>query len=255
MRRLVFFILLGMLLWPTAAMAYIPSPQYGAFELKFGPYRPAVDDNTSLNGTPYKDTFGDDVMFLTMLELDWQFVHPPGFSIGIGGAVGFMQEYAKSKLLDDSGDPSDTESADYSVLNVIPFSLLAVVRVDVLADELRVPVVPFFKIGFNWYLWWILSGGDTATVEWVEEDGEIHREKAVGGTPGWQVNTGLMFRLDEFDRMSARTFDNEAGVNNSYLFVEFMWAFVNRFGDDDYMNLSTDTFAGATLMAGLALEF
>jgi hypothetical protein len=61
--------------------------------------------------------------------------------------------------------------------------------------------------------------------------------------------------LDSFDRMSARTFDNEVGVNHSYIFIEFLWAYVNRFGDDDYMNLSTDTFAGATFMAGVALEF
>ncbi len=257
MKRLALSILLVTLLAPTVAQAYIPSPQFGAFELKFGPYRPAVDENKSVTGRPYKNTFNDDAMFLTQLELDWQFAHPPGFSIGVGGSIGFMQAYAKSKMLSDDGTTSDEESADYTVLNVIPFAVLAIVRVDVLADMLNVPLVPFFKIGLNWYLWWILGGGEVAEAEFMDDDGDSHSEKGVGGTPGWQMNTGLMFRLDSFDPMSARTFDNEVGVNHSYLFVELVWAFVSNFDDGDHMRLTTNTFDNidATIMFGLALEF
>ncbi|MCP4680550.1 MAG: hypothetical protein GY854_34710 [Deltaproteobacteria bacterium] len=254
MRRLALGILLVTLLAPAIAQAYIPSPQYGAFELKLGPYKPALDK--SLRGSPYEEFFGDELMLLTQLELDWQFLHPPGFSIGVGGSVGFMQECKKSVLLDEEGAQTDEESADYSVLNVIPFAGLLVVRIDALADMLDVPLVPFFKIGINWYLWWILNAGNTDTIETEDNNGEvIDTSKARGGTLGWQVNTGLMFRLDSFDPMSARTFDNEAGVNHSYLFAEIVWAWVDRFGDDDYINLSTDTFANATIMFGLALEF
>ena len=71
----------------------------------------------------------------------------------------------------------------------------------------------------------------------------------------WQFSPGLAIRLDQFDRKSARTFDNELGVNHSYIFVEVLWAFVDRFGNTDYLNLSTNTFARATILAGLALEF
>jgi hypothetical protein len=226
---------------PLGAAAYIPSPQYGAFELKFGPYRPAVDENGSLSGHPYQDVFGDDTMFLTSLEVDWQFIHPPGFSLGIGGSIGFMQAYAKSLLPD--GTRSD---ADYTVLNVMPYNLLFVIRVDALPDYLNVPIVPFFKIGFDWYFWWVLGGGEVATA---------NGERGRGGTLGWQFTPGLAFLLDPLDRSTARTFDNEVGVNHSYLFVEFVWAYVNHFGNDDYMNLSTNTFANATILAGLALEF
>jgi hypothetical protein len=218
------------------------SPQYGAFELKFGPYKPAVDDNPSLSGNPYKEVFNDDTMFLTVIELDWQFLHPPGVSLGIAGSFGFMQTYAKSRL-----ESTDEESVDYTVLNVMPFAALFVARVDALADYVRIPLVPYFKIGFNWYLWWILGGGDTA----VSDDGE----KGRGGTIGWQVSPGLAIRLDQFEPKTARTFDNEIGVNHSYIFIEGLWAFVNRFGNDDYMNLSTATFSRGTIMIGLALEF
>ena len=235
----------------TVSLSQEPaSPQYGAFELKFAPYRPAVDDNPSLTGTPYKDVFKDKTMFLTALEFDWQFVHPPGVSFGIGFSFGFMQAYAKS-LIADTGE----ESVDYTVLNVMPFAALLVARIDALADFVNVPLVPYFKIGFNWYLWWILGGGDTASYTWTDDNGTEHTESGRGGTMGWQLSPGLALRLDGFDKKSARTFDNEIGVNHSYLFVEFLWAFVNHFGNDDHMNLSTDTFGGGTVLGGLALEF
>lgn len=226
------------------------SPQYGAFELKFGPYKPAVDDNPSLNGTPYRDVFKDDTMFLTALEFDWQFIHPPGVSFGLGGSIGFMQAYARS-IIAESGE----ESVDYTVLNVMPFAVLLVARIDALADYVNVPLVPYFKIGINWYLWWILGGGETASYTWTDDEGNTRTEEGRGGTLGWQFSPGLALRLDGFDKKSARTFDNEIGVNHSYLFVEMLWAFVDHFGNDDYMNLSTDTFANATIMAGLTLEF
>lgn len=219
------------------------SPQYGAFELKFGPYKPAVDDNPSLRQSrPYKSIFNDDTMFLFVLELDWQFIHPPGVSLGVGGTIGFMQTYARSKI----AGSDDEESIDYTVLNIIPFSALLVARVDALPTYANFPLVPYFKIGFNWYLYWILAGGDTAIT-----DGQ----KGRGGTLGWQFSPGLAIQLDRFDQKSARTFDNEVGVNHSYIFIEFLWAFVNRFGDSDYMNFSTNTFGKMTIMAGLCLEF
>jgi hypothetical protein len=98
----------------------------------------------------------------------------------------------------------------------------------------------------NWYLWWILGGGDTAVHE---------GNKGRGGTLGWQLSPGLAIQLDGFDPKTARTFDNEVGVNHSYLFVEMLWAYVSRFGNDDYMNLSSATFGSATIMVGLCLEF
>lgn len=233
------------------AAAYVPSPQYGAFELKFGPYKPAVDRAPGV-GNPYATTFGDKSMFLTQLELDWQFWHPPGVSFGLGGGVGFMQAYAKSRT--QSGD----DSADYTVLNVIPFTGVFVLRVDVLADYLGIPLVPYGKIGLDWYYWWGLNGGsiERATIcEDTSDTSTCATEKARGGSLGWHIGPGLMLRLDQFDERTARTFDNEIGVNHSYLFVEFVWAKIRGFGRDGYLDLSTDNFGQATFLIGLALEF
>ena len=222
---------------PGTAAAYVPSPHYGAFEIKFGPYRPNVDDEPGLTGSPYADTFGrNESMFLTSLELDWQFFRfDKIISFGLGGSFGFMQEYARSQTV------SGATSNDFTVLNVMPFALLGVIRVDVLADELGVPLVPYFKGGINWYLWWILGAGET-------------QEK--GGTPGWQLSPGIALRLDGFDKMSARTFDNETGVNHSFIFFEFTYAVVEGLGGKDHMYLSPmDLVPHGTFLAGLGIEF
>lgn len=228
----------------------VESPQYGMFELKLGPYTPAVDDNPSLSGKPYKEIFGGDTMLFSSLEIDWQFVHPPGISLAIGGSAGFMQTYANSTM-EDTGE----KSADYTVLNVIPLAVLLVARVDAMADYLGVPIVPYLKLGINWYVWWVLGAGETASYSWTGSDGSTHTEKGRGGTLGWQITPGIAFRLDGLDKKAARNFDNEIGINHTYLFVEMLWAFVDHFGNNDHMNLSTDTFAKATVLGGLGFEF
>jgi len=238
MKRIVLAVLALSVLAPAVAEAYVPSPRYGAFEIKFGPYRPNVDEEPGLTGTPYADTFGaKESMFLTTLELDWQFLRVPGVSFGLGGSFGFMQEYAKARTVE-----TGQVSSDYTVLNVMPFALLAVIRIDAIADFLSVPVVPYFKIGLNWYLWWVLGAGET-----IES----------GGTMGWQMNPGLAIRLDGFDQMSARTFDNEAGINHSFIFFELLWARVEGLGrGDDYMHLSPVNWGKAgAFQIGLGLEF
>jgi hypothetical protein len=242
--RLVCFVFAGLILLPGISLAYRPSPQYGAFELKFGPYKPNVDDEPGLSTPVYENTFNNKSMFLTVIELDYQFWHPPGVSLGIGGSVGFMQAYAKSTL-DAEGDASQ-DTSDYTVLNVIPMALMFVVRVDVLADKFNVPLVPYGKIGLNWYVWWILNGGEIESATGGEGS---------GGTFGWQGTVGLALELDVLDPMTARTFDNEVGVNHTYLFAELLWAKVENFGTNDCLYLSTANFFGATVLAGLAIEF
>jgi hypothetical protein len=236
MRRAFFPLLVAALLLPAAAQAYTPSPRYGAFELKFGPYTPNVDDEPGLTGTPYADAMNNDTMFATIFEVDWQFLHLPGINFGAGIQFGFMQAYARAQT--ESGG----ESADYTVLNVMPFALLGVVRVEVLPEFTKVPLVPYFKGGINWYFWWVLGGSGSS----VEE----------AGTMGWQINPGLAILLDWLDDRSARTIDNEAGINNSYIFFEFLYAQVEGFGRDGYMYLSPNDLAeNSTFLIGLCLEF
>lgn len=236
MRRALLAALAVAVLAPATAEAYVPSPRYGAFELKFGPYTPNVDDEPGLTGTPYADAMNNDTMFATIIEIDWQFIHLPGINFAIGGQFGFMQAYAPA--LTESG----SQSAEYTVLNVIPFAVLGVIRIDVLPEYTKVPLAPYFKGGINWYLWWVLAG-----------DGESIEE---AGTMGWQINPGVAILLDWLDEQSARTIDNEAGINNSYIFFEFLYAQVEGYGRDGFMYLSpTDLAENSTFLIGLCLEF
>ncbi len=246
-RRIRMGILLGLLLVLRAPQSRavtitdvdtVPpeSKQVGAFELRFGVYTPQVDDEPSLHGaTPYKDTFGNGSLFIFELEVDWQFWRWPGGTLGIGGSAGYFQAYAKAK------SASGETSGDYTVLNVVPFRMPFVVRIDWFARELGVPLVPYGKIGLDYYVWWILDAGDIAS--WNGHDGE-------GGTFGWHGGGGLMILLDPIDPYAARTFDNEVGVNNSYLFFEYYYADISNFGASDAMYLGDNTW-----VAGLALEF
>ena len=53
------------------------SAQNFALELRFSPYYPAVDDEPGLNGTPFKDRFGENARLAIGLEFDWQISPDP----------------------------------------------------------------------------------------------------------------------------------------------------------------------------------
>jgi len=242
MKRLILLAVATLCLLSSAAAAYVPSPRYGAFELRFGPHRPdsnaiRVTDEALSNG----DVFGArESMFRAELELDWQFARiKEVMSFGVGGLWGFMREEGKALYVDDTG--AMQESSDTTALNVMPFGLVGVIRLDVLHEKLSVPLQPYFKGGLAWYVWWTRTAGETDNS---------------GGTPGFILMPGLAIQLDWIDETTARTFDNEVGVNNSYIFFEYVYARVEGFGDSGKMPLSpTNIGAHGTWMVGLCLEF
>ena len=235
------------------------SSQWFAFELKFSPYSPKIDESAGLNGkTPFADLFTEpgnhhrpDSRLLTQLEFDFQFLHKHG-SLGIGVTAGFARRTTHSFNYNDLAGteactiPNCTRSGDQTALNVMPFSLLLVYRWDWLALKHHVPLVPYLKIGLAYYVWWIENGsGSTSS---VLTNGK--KEDAYGGTFGWVVNPGLSFLLDIIDPSAARTIDAELGINHSYVFVELHYADVSGFGAKDKLTLSDTTFN-----CGLAFEF
>lgn len=242
MKRIGALCILLILMMPLLATAYVPSERHGAIELKFGPHRPNVGMlNVNDAAYEYGTFFGEhENMLRAILEIDWQFARVDEVvSFGLGVSFGFMREEAKGFVESDAGGLE--RSSDTTALNVMPMAVLGVIRLDVLQEKLAIPFVPFFKAGLNWYPWWTKTGGE--------------RDNS-GGSLGWQVNPGIAFLLDWIDETTARTFDNEVGVNNSYIFFELLYARVNGFGDDGKLNLSpTNIGKSATWMAGLCLEF
>lgn len=218
------------------------SPQRFAFELRFGPYLPDIDDSVPAGSTacgsgPYDAVFDNDSGLMTELELDWQALDIFVGSLGIGASIGVF--HVTNSAFEEG---SCTRSDDETGLWVLPLNLLAVVRFDIFADRWSVPLVPYFKAGISYAIWIATDADGISTAD----DGS----RGYGGSFGLRLAGGLMLQLDWIEPRAARTFDNEFGVNHSYLFFEYYWAWVDNFGSGNRMNLGDGTW-----VLGLALEF
>ena len=212
------------------------SPQNGAFEVRFGRYVPAVD--SSVPGTPFKDTFGDSSRYMFGLEGDWQLIRFPHLgTLGPGVGWGYTRASGRARLTSDLTKLSGEQTA----LSVMPFYVVGVFRADVFARELSIPLVPYAKLGIGCALWWASDGGTTSRV-----NGVLGR----GVSYGPQYALGGMFLLDELDPQTARDADNSLGINNSYIFGEWYGSELSGFGSKNRMNVGANTW-----VLGLAIEF
>jgi hypothetical protein len=214
------------------------SPQHFAFELRFSPYSPDVDGESSLGGkTPFADTFGSMKRLLISAEMDWQAYRIPYVgTIGPGFSVGYTEFSDKSFTL--GGARSEEETS----LLVYPMTLNAVLRVDQLWRRHSVPFVPYAKAGLAYALWRGTNPGGTSVVG----DGVT----AKGATFGTNFAFGVAFALDFLDEYASRNLDNAIGINNSYLFAEVYALTLNGLGQSSAMQLGANTWA-----LGLAFEF
>ncbi|MDX9724557.1 MAG: MXAN_2562 family outer membrane beta-barrel protein, partial [Myxococcota bacterium] len=211
--------------------AYAESPIDMVFEVKAGPYAP------DQLGSTYDQYFGDDSALVFEFELDYQLYRGIG-SAAIGASFGYGGVTGKALT------PEGETSIDETSLDWLPLRLQAVYRFDLLAQRLDVPIAFQVKLGLDYYLWWIEDGGGDTAVNEQGEDGS-------GGTFGWHTAFGISLLLDWLSPTLAKGFDVEWGVNNSYLFAEFLYASINGFGSSSSLDLSTD----GTYQIGLALEF
>lgn len=214
------------------------SPQSFAVEIRFGRYVPDADNG--LSGTPYRDMFGKSNRYYFGVEVDWQLLRIPYLgTLGPGVSFGYTKSSAKAPF----ENPLDEgrRSGQSTSLEIFPMYAVAVLRADVIARETAVPLVPYGKLGAGLALWNIYLGDDLARV-----DGDAGR----GLSYGPQFALGLMFLLDSLDREDARTADSDLGLNHSYVFAEWYVSRLDGFGDDDRLDVGTNTW-----MAGIALEF
>lgn len=244
------------------------SPQWFAFELKFGPYTPEIDRAPGV-GSPYASLFGSvktnkagdkyladpKPQIFTEIEFDFQFFRKVG-SLGVGLNLGFFRNSTKAYVYPDgmgnvSCDPlagNCVRSGDKTALNILPASLLLIYRFDYLAERWRVPLVPYFKIGLGYAFWWAEAGGGARDIATATIGGDS--KKAAGGTWGWTARPGLAFQLDVIDPGTARTMDSELGINHAYLFAELNYMDYSGLGQKNKMRLTDVTYS-----IGLAFEF
>ncbi|MBW2733023.1 MAG: hypothetical protein JRH20_11580 [Deltaproteobacteria bacterium] len=234
---------------PAAAQEILPeveryhSPQRFALELKLGPFIPDIDGEFSGN-SPYEDILGSDPGLMFQTEFDFQVWRGFG-SIGVGGSIGYFTK-GGAPFADDSVDGAPASGnitvAGETSITLVPLSLLAVYRFDVLAQRYNIPLVPYIKLGLS-YTFWFMDKGDGSIASYEGDDAE-------GGSLGWQINLGVALLLDVFEPQSAKTLDMDLGVNHTYIFIELYHLDANGFSGETALNVGDTSF-----LAGLAIEF
>jgi hypothetical protein len=213
------------------------SPQVGLVEARFGAYNPRVDASVP-NGTPYADSFGNQMRFMAGLEGNWQLLRIPHLgTFGPGLGWGYTRSSGLARLTSDLTQVSGETTA----LTIMPIYLVAVLRADVLPRELGIPLVPYAKLGIGSALWWSSDGGKIAYADGVRGEGISF---------GPQYALGGMFLLDVLDKQTARDADVSLGINNSYVFAEWYVSELDAFGSTKRLNAGTNTW-----VVGLAMEF
>ena len=232
--------LLLLLLLGASRPARAESPRSTTFALSFGSSVPAIDDefHSSAGPGPYERFFGDEGIFFTRIDLGWHLSHRVGtLSFDLGAALGSISERGFV-----SG--SSTRSVEDSSMRLLPLSLSLTYAFDLLAERLSFPFVPFGSVGLDYVFWWIYDGeGDVA-------QSDDPKGKGKGGTYGFHGSFGLRLLLDVLSPDMAQSFDLDMGVNNSFLFVEYLITSISNFGDPDALNLSS-----GSVFFGIAFEF
>jgi hypothetical protein len=221
------------------------SPKRYALELRFGPYSPRVDDEFSSDRHPHQDFFGTSRRLMTQVEFDYQFLTQFG-SAALGFSLGYFAEKGQARIENGLDNAVAEESGDETKLSMFPAAVLLVYRADQLWRSLRIPLVPYGKIGLSYTLWSVFNGNDqVARGETLGLSG-----RGRGGTRGWQAAAGLSLALDFIDPGSARELDAETGVNHTYIFAEWDKYSISGLGQSGRLNVGDSTW-----VAGLMFEF
>jgi hypothetical protein len=218
------------------------SPRTMSFEFRLGPYSPDVDSGLANGATPHRNTFGDSTRLLYQVEIGYDVLKSFG-TLALAVGAGYFTESAKAFVAGPDGLSTGTRSADDTSLRLIPISLLAVYRFDLVASRWNVPLVPYAKAGLNYTFWRVTDGnGDVATL--------TQGGRGSGGTWGWQATAGLALQLDGLDSGSMRELDSEAGLNHVYLFWDWSHIDASGLGTGRRLHVGDDTWS-----AGLLVEF
>ena len=131
----------------------LESNQRFAFELRFGPYRPQIDDAFPQQ-KPYETVFGTDRRVEFALEFDWQLLRIPHVGT-LRTGVGWGYTHMSAPAAKSSGEPSAEETS----LGIMPMYGVGVLRVDELVRRMGVPLVGYGKAGIGYGLYW--TGNDS----------------------------------------------------------------------------------------------
>jgi hypothetical protein len=200
-------------------------------ELRFGPYYPDVDSELADRGLParpFQEVFSSKQRLMAGFELDRHVAYWGG-SWALGFGAGYYKATASALAADRV-----TRTGDETSLRIVPLSLLAVYRADVLRSQLGSPLIPYAKLGLGCALW---SAGDTSAAA-----------STSGATLGWNAAVGVSFDLSFLDPESARTMDIETGINQFAIFFEVSRAALDGFGSSSVLRVGDTTWLGGLML-------
>lgn len=216
-----------------------------AFELRFGPYYPSIDDNPDYTGTPYKSVHNDNAQFYFGVEFDWLPLRIPYVGMagpGIGWGI-----TRTSRTANVAGTDIPSKATDS--LLIMPMHLSAVLRIDEIARRTVVPIVPFVKFGLGMGMWDISKNGETMRYLPAGAENSI---LARGITWGIHFAAGGVLGLGWVSGRSKASLRDSVGIEDVGVFGEYMLSHLTGLGSApaaEVMYVGTSTW-----IAGLIFE-
>jgi hypothetical protein len=202
------------------------SPRTGAIQLRLASYKPEIDSEPGLTGTPYADFFGDSGMILFEVEGQRFFYQGYGSAV-LSLSAGYAEKWGQGST------PEGELAGERSGLQVFPLSFGVFYKLDYAAERWGIPVVPYAEASLRYIPYRFLG-----TTEGLK-----------GGRHGYGFTGGVQLMLDFLEPSLARNLDSDTGVNHTYLFAEYTRAEVNNFGKGG-LDLSSRGW-----MFGFALDY
>lgn len=240
--------------WRRRTVKQTPSPLGNfTFEARFGGYYPQVDEELGGAATPFADVFGKGPQFYFGLEVDWlPIVIPYIGKLGPGFGWGYTTMNGKAEVEPVAGDTTTaaTETAISTGLSIHAMHASVVLRIDEISKRIVVPIVPYAKLGFGMGLW---SAGVAGTGSKVGTDCTATTPKDCvtgdGLSIGPHVGLGGMLGLNWLDRRSGSMARETTGVDQAYIFGEWMFDKLDSGVGKDAMHVGTSSW-----VLGIALD-
>ena len=157
-------------------------------------------------------------------------------TVAAGLGVGYLTVTGHG-LYQDPSTGSWLESKDEAALHLIPASVFAMYRLDLLSMGTGIPIAPYVRASLESYVW-------VAT-------GTSH-ESTIGVTNGYGFTGGVALLLDGIDPLLSQELFREHGVRHTILTFDVTRTFIDDFGSPRSWDLST---SGWSLSGGLIVAF
>lgn len=232
----------------------VRSPQNFAFELRFGPYYPAVDDDPSVKSPtggigPFEAAFGKGQRFYFGLEADWQAFRIPYVGV-IGPAFGWGFTKISGNATFKAGPNKGAPSGEETSITIMPMNVSGVIRFDELMRRTRIPIVPYGKLGLGWATWAAANSTGSSYAQPIGSTNPADAKIGHGISWGAHIALGGMLCLNWIDERAAARLDEDTGVNHAYLFGEWTDDKLEGIGSRPQMWVGSSTWTG-----GIVVDF